>query len=48
MSASPLVKTQFYLRFSQLLEIQRRSKLTGVPQTEIVRRLLASALAENN
>ena len=46
MSASPYVKVQTYLRHSQVLEIRQRSKVSGIPQSEIIRRLLAFAMAE--
>jgi hypothetical protein len=44
MPVSPFVKTQTYLRYSQVLELRKRSKLTGSPMSEIIRRLLDSAM----
>ncbi|MGF7183722.1 hypothetical protein HDF11_005255 [Tunturiibacter psychrotolerans] len=46
MSAQRIVKSQYYVKLSQANEIRKRSLETGVPQSEIVRRLLAVALAE--
>jgi len=44
---SPYHRAQFYLGRNQLAEIKRRSAETGVPQSEIVRRIITKAFAEN-
>jgi hypothetical protein len=46
MSTHRIVKSQYYIRLAQANEIRKRSIETGVPQSEIVRRLLAVSLAE--
>jgi hypothetical protein len=46
MSVHRIVKSQYYIKLSQANEIRKRSLDTGVPQSEIVRRLLAISLAE--
>jgi hypothetical protein len=46
MSTHRIVKSQYYITLRQANEIRKRSLEIGVPQSEIVRRLLQTALAE--
>jgi hypothetical protein len=46
MTSHRIIKSRYYIKLSQANEIRKRSIETGVPQSEIVRRLLAISLAE--